>query len=360
MFDMRNRLILICSLAGVLTPPLVLAQECSRVADAIGRESVKSLQASDSLSMKKYDFCRFDYSKSNRDQQLQVEASYGVLSGKAGASSAELNEQQSKVCQGSFGLDFLKTLNTFDSSTVSRVGAAVVSSCLQQRSVRITDIAYAYPAMTFTVSNGTSSEVRIRDVAANPASLIESCDVKNTSGTFRKYLLPNNNAVVVCTLKELKKTGDNSQIAYGGGVITVDVPDSDMPPLPVPLVKTPELSATETRLRAQLAEAEKEMATLRQSVGNEQRGKQEAEKALQAANDTTAAWKQNALNRVTVATVGYGAIPGTVNIACPDWGKNLYDHAALTCGGAANAVVRVVDNHGGGACGLSVATILCK
>lgn len=357
---MRNLFVLFCSLAGALIPFPGVAQECGRVADAIGRESVKSLQASDALSMKKYDFCRFDYSKSSRDQQLQVEASYTALSGKVAASNAEVLEQQSKVCQGNFALDFLKTLNTLDSSTVSRVGAAVVSSCLQQRSVRITDIAYAYPAMTFTVSNGTSSEVRIRDIAANPASLIESCDVKNTSGTFGKYLLPNNNAVVVCTLKELKKTGDNSQIAFGGGVISVDVPDSDMPPLPVPLVKTPEMSATETKLKTQLAEAEREMATLRRSVAEEQRRKQEAERAVQAANDALATWKQSALDRVTVATVGYGDIQGAIHPSCPNWGKDLYDRAALTCGGAANAVVRVIDNRNGGACGLTVAAFLCK
>ena len=161
-------------------------------------------------------------------------------------------------------------------------------------------------------------------------------------------------------MPELRKTGDNSQVAYGGGVITVDVPDSDMPPLPVPLVKTPELSATETRLKAQLAEAEREMAALRQSVGNEQRQRQEAEKAVQAANDAAVAWKQGAIGRVTIATVGYG-LPGTVALSCtPDWSKNLNDQAALTCGGAANAVVRVIDNRGGGPCGLTVAAFLCK
>lgn len=373
---MRIRVVLISSLLAMVSG-VSYGDECTELGIAVGQEIVRSSVALDKESLDKYDFCRYDYSKASNEEKASIEASYTkVASVDARKETKNIQEAQSQVCEGRYGFAKSAALNTRESRTWSPMGKEVLDACFQQEAVRITAATYSAKQVRFTVRNGTLDKVAIRDYQVSPREMVDQCSIVNyETGLFGggKYIAPHKSVEVICGLKTRTKAGtDATQLTYGGGFIALDAPATTLKSLPVPEVTDPSTGEVERMLRGKLAEAERVSGALRGElkVANDKVTVAEAltVKVRGAANEA----QSSAIQRLHVVTHGIPkAVPNTPRfhaledngVPCDgveDGGVRVTAFAAKVCGGAGNYAFDSVVSVQGGACGRSVAAIMCK
>ncbi|KAL0630743.1 hypothetical protein Q9L58_010406 [Maublancomyces gigas] len=349
----------------------VLMQEMTRNVDSFSRENVSSVK-----------FCSAKYSLATTAEKADIEAGYkDIFKVKGGKDTSQLAQNQESMCHGKYGFEFIKSLKIRETRGMPESSAEIVKACIVQRAVRVTRISYAYPVLSFTVTNGEKVEASIRGWVASPRSLLkEECTVSNYSGKIWKTVKPTNSVEFACTLQGSYNPSEK-QTSYGGGFITVDVPDSNLQSIPVPGVKFPVMSQTEQALRLQIEalqtkelEVRKELEIERAKVvASDTKGADDL-KNLKASHNT---WVAALPSHIHVFTVGletefFHQLPGSpryyrledkVPGACnPNWGASARAYADSLCGGSGTGLVESTSTHGGfnNPCGHSIAIAFCK
>ncbi len=109
----KKRSLFALTLASLIFPTASFAVDgfnsCNALLTAGIYNVSQSSSSTDSETIKKANFCAYDYSKvaSGSSQAQGIEASYGPISGgyNTSGSSSSINEKQSSVCGGTFGYD---------------------------------------------------------------------------------------------------------------------------------------------------------------------------------------------------------------------------------------------------------------
>lgn len=350
--------------------------ECTELGIAVGQEIVRSSVALDKESLDKYDFCRYDYSKASRDEKASIEASYTkVASATASKDTKEIQETQSRLCEGRYGFARSNALNTNESRTWSPMGKEVVEACFQRESVRLVAATYAARQVRFTVRNGTTDRVSIRDIRVSPQKMVDKCEIVNyDTGILGggKYIPPHKTVEVICGLTTSQKAGNEaSQLTYGGGFIALDTVGTTLTSLPVPEVTDPSTGEVERMLRAKLTAADDTIQALRGELKTSTEKATKAELLTGSVRTAAADAQASAIQRLHVVTLGVAkAVQNTARfhaledngVSCvSNWGPAAVEFAGKVCGAAGFAWDSVAsENRGDNNCGHTVAAFMCK
>ena len=126
-----NRLSGIVVLCVTASSPLytLADQTCVELARVITYNQTQSYSKDDIRDINKAAFCEEHYKKDDSARSANIEASYKVISGKAGASESEIREEQSKTCENKYGEYWRSVISNKSAQVVSKDALAVIDNC---------------------------------------------------------------------------------------------------------------------------------------------------------------------------------------------------------------------------------------
>lgn len=247
---MRSWLFLsVLSTFALATVRSVAAQECTDLARVISRESEKTGNSSQIQTLNKAQLCSAKYENSTTDQRAQIEASYGLFSGGASGSSAQVHQLQEQQCQGEYGSYWSNQISSNELQRVSSVGADVVRACLQSRSFRLVNLTIQNESITASFRYGGERETTINGVIVSPPDAAK-CSVlrdgnadSDLSKIVGKKLGSGSTIALTCDRQPDSASSTATQKHFKGGIVgiatTSDIAQVPMIAYSIPLLPQP-------------------------------------------------------------------------------------------------------------------------
>lgn len=163
--------------AMILWSGVVSAQDaCMGLAQAFAREIERAANYRESESLRIENLCSARYDRSDRQRAAQIEASYNLFSGSAGASDRAIRETQERHCEGRYGSDRSKLFVSREIDRVSDAGAQVVRDCIAARGFRLEALRPQDTALTAVFRYSGTGETTIDGIIVNPPD-VAKCEV---------------------------------------------------------------------------------------------------------------------------------------------------------------------------------------
>jgi hypothetical protein len=126
-------------------------------------------------------FCSADYRSASKSERAQIEASYKLFSGSAGADSQQIETTQSTRCGSKFGSAFLQTIGVAETNIVSARAVSALEACYNSAALQLVGLSTSpnYFLATFRWNGNGAIRVAGFDVSklANGTTPVANCRI---------------------------------------------------------------------------------------------------------------------------------------------------------------------------------------